>query len=335
MNQYLHVNNQKIIDCCYTSNFDEEYANIFPVINKKEAVDIIAKYPDYTYQGIVKKIKKKYKVDQIALGSGSEDLILRINEILRTLKFRLGIVTPIFHRISETSGGHSVALEADRLESYNLKKMQAIWIQNPNLFTGSVMDAKKILKLVKANRSVIFFIDEAAIFTMDAWLKYSLLKYTKTNSNLIVLESFSKMHGLSGMRSGFAAGNNDLIVRLINSETTFPYTSLTVKFVEKVLQSDMDIFLHKLRHKIKKNKLALCKITRQQGDILISDSPVNCLFFRSKSHVNIYKKLLRAGILTLDMSGAFGDGSAVRMTIHSSRKTQTTLTTRFIKAINY
>src|SRR4030065_1187289 len=195
----------KKINCCSTNNFDEEYIKVYPKLNRKREVLLIANYPEYNYQKIKRIICKKYNLKNVVLGSGSEDIVIRINKIAEQEKIKVGFVTPIFHRIIESYKGKNFKfIKHRKLFKSNLRHFGIIWITNPNLFTGEVYNKNNLIKLFRKYSKIIFVIDEAGMFLVENWRKFTLLTVCHSRRNLVLLESFSKMHGLAGLRAGFA-----------------------------------------------------------------------------------------------------------------------------------
>src|SRR3989304_6923187 len=92
-----------LIDCSITSNYDEEYINIYPTLKEQELLYLACKYPRNPGCCDVKsKIIKKFSLPNVLLGNGSEDLIVRLNQIFSQHNYKIGVVYPIFYRIIET-----------------------------------------------------------------------------------------------------------------------------------------------------------------------------------------------------------------------------------------
>jgi histidinol-phosphate aminotransferase len=87
-----------------------------------------------------------------------------------------------------------------------------IYICNPNNPTGTVQDIKAIEQFAAdAAEKTIVFIDEAyAEYAPVA----SLASLAKTNRNIIVAKTFSKIYGLAGARIGYAISHPDTITTL-------------------------------------------------------------------------------------------------------------------------
>lgn len=308
--------NKDTIDCSLTNNYDEHYIEIYPKITNKILLEAAANYPDCSYKKLESLICKKFGVKYCVLGNGSENLIIQINKFLIN-KSLIGVVSPIFYRVIETLKYVSIKIfkEEEFLKNNSLGDINAIWIQNPNLFTGKIYDKNLLLNIVDANKSILFIIDEAGIFILSNWKTYSLLSEVYKRKNLIVVASFSKIFGISGLRAGFATGPKKIIDIIKKDNLTFPISSITIKFIEKILTKIN--FIQKIRQKIEKNKDEI-ELILLKNDITIIKNRTNCVFLKHPN-INMHKELLKQKILTLNLNNILKEKGFVRMTIHSSK----------------
>lgn len=340
--QYNYLNLTRLskhkepISCHLSNNFDEDYCKIYPKMSTKLMVSLVAYYPDHNYKKIKKMICKRFDFKNIVLGSGSEDIIMRLNEVAMERKWKIGFVVPIFYRSIETfrTKGFKFIAEEKFLKG-DLGNLDAIWLDNPNLFTGRIYEKSHLIKLIKKHAKTIFFLDEAAIFSiLEKWKKYSLLRQCCNYKNLIVISSFSKMYGISGLRAGFATGNNKILKELEQKGLTFPYTSFTEYFLYNILS--MKDPLRDIHKKIKNNKKEIERMLLKYEDIKMIKSFTNCIYLKHTKNLNFYKDLLKVGIVGLNLDSQFGikKKGYIRLTIHSSKKINNELKFRLKKLLN-
>lgn len=329
-------NHKTAIGCHLSNNFDEDYYKIYPKMNTELIVSLAAYYPDHNYKRIKEAICKKFNLKNIALGCGSEDLIIRINEIAKEKKWRLGFVVPIFYRSIETFQSKKASfLSEEKFFKGDLDNLNAVWLNNPNLFTGNTYKRSCLVELIKKNPKVIFFLDEAAIFSIiGKWEKYSLLGQCYNYKNLIVLSSFSKMYGMSGLRAGFATGNSEIIKELEQKGLTFLLTSFTEYFLYSIITNKDP--LQSIHDKIKKNKEEIEGLLSKNKNIKIIGSLNNCTYLKHTKNTIFFNELLKAGIIGLNLDTQFGmkEKGYIRLTIHSSRKIHKELMFRLRKLLN-
>jgi histidinol-phosphate/aromatic aminotransferase/cobyric acid decarboxylase-like protein len=324
-----------VIDLCVTCNFDERYSTIYPSFNQKdELVNSIAKYPSQFYSSIKSLISKTFNIQgSILLGCGSEDLILRINSLIGAKNYRVGVVQPIFYRITETLKPDSFEYISEKqfIEGSWPKGINAIWLQNPNFFSANVNHKEEIVELIRHNEDVLFIVDEAGMFSIADYGKYSLVSCSHEFPNIIVLSSLSKMFGISGLRAGFASGPDELLSSLETRGLTFPWTSLTCLFAESALTNIN--FIDGLRSKAKLYKLEIENLlTSMDHDNEIKKNLTPCIFLRNQK-INNLDKLSAVGIKALSLDGYLKEKGWIRIIVHSSDIIHKDLVSRLNKII--
>ncbi len=326
-----NINKSFILDCLYTSNYDDFYKKLFNSKLSSSIYNYISQYPaDPNYVDLKNKICKHFNIKEIILGAGGEDFVIKTNQFLFSKKIRVGIVRPIFYRIPETFKGKTKYLSEEDFLSERFYYLQAIWLTNPNLLTGTVFNAQKLIEIFSHNPKIIFIIDEAGIFLIKDWGKYSLLG--REFNNVFIIESFSKAYGLSGMRASFATGNKFILNGIEESLLTFPITSMTERFINIIL--DNQSLIDKLKVKIQKNKDEIETILSQYQGFELIKNKTNCIFVRNKRK-KIYPYLITAGVNCLDLDQESGTNKKgfVRLTIHSSKKSFTILKNCLLKIL--
>ena len=88
-------------------------------------------------------------------------------------------------------------------------------ICNPNNPTGQILDAAELERTIRAMpKDVIVCVDEAYIQFVDDPDYPSMIPLTKDVENLLVSRTFSKAHGLGGMRVGYGIAHPTLLERM-------------------------------------------------------------------------------------------------------------------------
>jgi histidinol-phosphate/aromatic aminotransferase/cobyric acid decarboxylase-like protein len=334
---YLELNNthfNDVISCVLTSNIDEHYSEIYPKIKKQNILELSSHYLSGDYGKIKTKIKRHFNIKtNLVFGNGSEELIIRLNDIIELKRYKVAFVTPIFYRVRETFRGKKVLIKEKNIFNCDYSHYDIVWLQNPNLFSGNIYEVEKIQKLLHKFPNVIFFIDEAGIFILPNWKNYSMIDKCHQHSNLIVLSTFSKIYGLSGLRIGFATGNKKLLLELEEKNLTFPISSFAEYFLFSVLEHEK--LIQKLRLRIINHKNQLINILKSNPEIIIKESLVNCIFFKHKNK-KIFNFLLKHGLLCLNLDDykELEDRGYVRMTVYSSETIHRKIMIRLKKMIS-
>jgi histidinol-phosphate aminotransferase len=108
---------------------------------------------------------------------------------------------------------HGLDLEA-MLSAIN-NDTQLIYIVNPNNPTGTVLSPPTLKTFcLEAAKKTAILIDEAYIDFLDAPFNESMVPQAIENPNILVTRTFSKIHGMAGLRMGFVIGHASRIKQL-------------------------------------------------------------------------------------------------------------------------
>ncbi len=161
----------------------------------------------------------------VMLGAGStEVLICATMALSRTghiLMSDLTFDSPVLY--AERKGAKVVRvplrpdmqIDLDALAAAVTPETRLIHICNPNNPTGLLLSAAALKQFVaKVGPNVTVLVDEAYNELTDNPAEASLTALVREGGNVIVTRTFSKIHGLAGMRVGYMLARPDLIARL-------------------------------------------------------------------------------------------------------------------------
>lgn len=197
-------------------------------------------YPDNDARQLRQKLAERHDIElaQVLVGAGSSDLIAIICRTL--LKPGLNAVTSqrsfiVYSMATEAAGAR--LMETPMLDDgFDLEAISAainpqtriVFLSNPNNPTGTLFDAAALDRfLTKVSERVTVVIDEAyydyaQYFAKARGIEYShSLDYIREARKVIILRTFSKAHGLAGLRVGCAFGPPELLKSLARARTTF------------------------------------------------------------------------------------------------------------------
>ena len=108
-----------------------------------------------------------------------------------------------------------------------------VFLANPNNPTGSMVEAAAVDKFIgEVPGHVVVVLDEAyydfaAHFAARRKMEYSrALQYLRPGANVVVLRTFSKAHGLAGLRVGYGLGPAELLAYCARMRDTFSVSSV-------------------------------------------------------------------------------------------------------------
>jgi len=104
-------------------------------------------------------------------------------------------------------------------------KTRLIFIPNPNNPTGTLLSQQAIDDFMsRVPENVIVVFDEAYFEFLDC--PPDTLRFVREGRNIVVLRTFSKIHGLAGLRIGYAVGSADLVEVLHKTRQPFNVNSI-------------------------------------------------------------------------------------------------------------
>lgn len=106
-------------------------------------------------------------------------------------------------------------------------RTRAVFMANPNNPTGTLASREAVLRFIEqVPANVVLVMDEAYIeFNEDALDLLPLVRLG-TRPNLILTRTFSKIHGLAGLRLGYGIGHPELVAALEKIRQPFNLNSL-------------------------------------------------------------------------------------------------------------
>ncbi len=201
-------------------------------------------------------IARKYhlSVDEVIAGSGSEGVM---NTLMRTFLEKGDEVLTSegtfsgFYVLANAMGLRTVMAPL-RNYAYDLEAMarcisentKLIYLANPNNPTGSVFGRTEFEAFYRQVPSdVIVLLDEAYydFAILDVPDYFSLL--ADIRPNVFTLRTFSKSHGLAGIRIGFGTGSEEMIAPML--KVKLPFEPSTAAQAAGIAALDDDEFLHR------------------------------------------------------------------------------------------
>lgn len=164
--------------------------------------------------------------ENVIMGPGSSDLLEKFAMVLFSDGGNVVSADPAYMsliRVAEASGGtwKPVPLKDDW--AHDLKAMEAaidvdtklVYICNPNNPTGTITDSTELLEFCsRVSEKVPVFVDEAYLWFLDDSVKHSMAKLVADGKNIIVARTFSKIHGMAGLRVGYGIAQKEMIEKI-------------------------------------------------------------------------------------------------------------------------
>ncbi len=200
----------------------------------------INRYPDHRATAVREAIAARVgvSVDQVAIGNGSSGLLQQLffayvdpgDEVL--FPWRSFEVYPVFTSLMD---GESVRVplaadlgyDVDALVAAVTPRTKLLFLATPNNPTGVASTTKELRTIIEGVPSdVVVVIDEAYREFLDPGFGDPVAELVPHYRNVVVTRTFSKAHGLAGLRVGYAVGDPELITTIDKTLLPFSVNSL-------------------------------------------------------------------------------------------------------------
>ncbi len=196
----------------------------------RNAIAVGNRYPGELTGQLIGAIAKFHDVptEQIALSPGSGDVLRGATLAFTSASLPLVGAAPTFEapaRIAEMTGAPVRApkvLANGKLDLASMAEQGAgaglFYVCNPNNPTGSIVSADAVADFVarvrKINTNGIILVDEAYGDLVDDPSFGSATKLIATDKRIVVSRTFSKIHGMAGLRVGYAIAHPDTLAAM-------------------------------------------------------------------------------------------------------------------------
>ena len=169
--------------------------------------------------------------DNVLLGTGSTPILEGSVHAFCSARKSLVTAVPSYSTSEQTARRMGVKVHAVPLDAGLYVDLPAlaklapgaglVYVCNPNNPSGTVHGPEVIeafvREVMRASPDTIIHIDEAYINYTDPGAMETALPLVKEFKNVFITRSFSKAHGLAGMRIGFALGHADTLAKINSS----------------------------------------------------------------------------------------------------------------------
>jgi histidinol-phosphate aminotransferase len=298
----------------------------------KAATSDVNFYPDNSVTELTRRLTELHalKPGQVLVTAGSTgflDILARtvLGPGLNAVTSKLSFI--VYRSVTRATGAQFV--EVPTLdEGYDLERVlemvdvhtRVVYISNPNNPTGTILDANAIGHFLdRLPPHVITVVDEAycdyaTYFAAKRGLDYShSLEYVREGRPVVVLRTFSKAHGLAGLRVGYGMGPAELMGYLVRMKPPFMVSSIGEAAALAAL-ADAD----HVQRTIEINAVGAGFLTDGIAEMGLHVTPTwaNFLFCRAGEETErLCRKLQGHGVIVRSLGGAWGAPDAFRVTI--------------------
>lgn len=270
----------------------------------------------------------------IILGNGSNDvldLIARVylDEGDEAISSEYGFL--VYQLATTMTGATNVVVPANDfghdLEGFAgaiTDNTRVIWIANPNNPTGTFIDYSQIEAFLKRVPSdVIVVLDEAYYEYLAPEDSVDTTKWLQVFPNLVLTRTFSKIHGLAGLRVGYGMASSGVVDLLNRVRQPFNVNGVGLAAATAALKDGKFIGAS-----AKQNSSGMQTLLRAFDDLGVSYIPSygNFITFKSDNASSLHQKLLSRGVIVRPLDN-YGLSDYLRVTIGSPTENEKFITT--------
>jgi histidinol-phosphate aminotransferase len=294
----------------------------------ERALATLNRYPDPSSSLLRRRLSDRYGVAQsrIAIGNGSCDILLAAGEALLEPGAELVYAWPsfsVYPHLGAASGARAVTVALDDEARHDLPAMlreitvatRLVIVCNPNNPTSTAVPLEQIAAfLAEVPPHVCVIVDEAYCefnLLADPDASIDLLD---RHPNLVLLRTFSKVHGLCGLRVGFAlCGSERLPQALDQVRQPFFCNALAQAAAVEALEHQ-DAVIDRVARNVAE-RISVDERLRALG-IEPADSQANFCWFSlgpERDELQVMRGLQERGVLVRG-GGALGEAGSLRVT---------------------
>jgi histidinol-phosphate aminotransferase len=301
-------------------------------------------YPDMEISQLRQELAKRYELSsqQVLVTAGSTQLL---DLIARTLLAPgKNAVTSqrsfiVYALVTRSAGGQHIevpmrndAFDLDAIAAAITAETRVVYLSNPNNPTGTMFDAAATDRfLAKVPEHVLVVLDEAycdfaEAFARQRGVHYSRsLDYVREGRNVIVLRTFSKAHGLAGLRVGYGLGPPELLRYLARVRPAFSVSGVAESAALAALE-DVD----HIRKTVENNSSQAPELTKSlagMGFHVVETNASFVYFDVGEDAAEVARRIQAEGVIVRPLT-AWGAPNAIRVTMGTPTQNQ-----RFLAAL--
>jgi len=293
---------------------------------------LVQQYPDRHAVTIRRLLAERHGVDpeRIAFGNGAADLLQSAALALLSDATELVMAWPsypLYPLLAAHAGARPVPVERGELLDAVTERTRAVVLCNPNDPTGEHRTSAAVGELLAAlPEHVHVLLDEALVHFQDAEPMDACLRLVDAFPRLLVVRTFSKIYGLSGLRAGYAVSSDGNLLAAV--APALGVNALTQAAIEHALRFG-DEEIEKRHAAVSRERRRLLVALRDMGlDVTDSQANVIWLAARDRSGDQLASGLRAQGLIVAP-GGPLGEDRHVRVTIRNEQAT-----TRLLRALS-
>lgn len=293
----------------------------------------INRYPDgagyYLKQGLAAKLG--VSTDELILGNGSNELLdIAVRTFMKTGDSAV-MAAPsfvVYAMAVQSVGGRPVQVPL-RDFTHDLAAMaeaitpetKMVFVANPNNPTGTINKKAEFDALMGRVTSDMLVVIDEAYFEYVTEADYAdSMKYLRSDKNVLVLRTFSKIYGLAGLRIGYGIGKKEILTNMNRIREPFNTNTIAQRAALAALGDDDHV-----KRSREVNETGKKYLYEELTALRMTYVPThaNFIFMPVDDAMAVYQGLLKQGVIVRPMGP-----KAIRVTIGMPEENR-----RFIDAL--
>jgi len=242
----------------------------------------------------------------VAIGAGSGDLLCqagaafgveggRILSAFPTFPLLMNYATAFRATWDKVNLNDNLEHDYDAMAARVTDDTKLVFVCNPNNPTGTLVDPVRVKQFCEdVSKKTTVYVDEAYLEFLDPKDQISMVDLVKSDANVVVSRTFSKIYGLAGLRLGYVVGRPDLIKKIDKYHMGIANNQPALAAAKASLGDTA--FMEYCRKKNAEARKHLTDYLDKKG-IWYAKSHTNFLFFPAKADAaTVMSKLAERGI---------------------------------------
>ncbi|MEW6582649.1 MAG: histidinol-phosphate transaminase [Actinomycetota bacterium] len=296
----------------------------------RDAVGGLSRYPDGAARALRRALAEQHGVgpEQVVIGNGSCELILLAGQALLDPGTTVVHAEPsfaLYPHLAAAAGAEAVTVplagdgghDLDAIAAHVDERTRLVIVCNPNNPTGvyrTPEEIERFLDLVPDDVAVL--VDEAYYDFVDRPDAGRTMTLARHRANLLVTRTFSKAHGLCGLRVGYAVGGAGWIAALDKVRQPFNTNTLAQAAALESIRHPAEL-ARRVAETVAERRRVQQGLTAQ--NVPFTPSHANFILLTPGSGASadgpaVHEALLRRGVIVRE-GGALGCPGRLRVTI--------------------
>jgi histidinol-phosphate aminotransferase len=300
------------------------------------------RYPDPTNAALRRRLADRHGVpaNRIAIGNGSCDILLAAGDALLEPGAEVVYAWPsfsVYPHLAAASGARAIEVPLDDEHRHDLDAMRReitaatrlVIVCNPNNPTSTALPLDEVAAFVAAVPAHV------AVVLDEAYVEFSLLQdpdesvaLLNRHPNLVLLRTFSKIHGLAGLRVGYALCGSEAFRTAVDQVRQPFYCTMAAQAAALEALNHEDEVVRRVERNLAE-RMGLEEGLRELG-LEPADSQANFLWFdlgEEREEAAVMRGLAERGVLVRS-GAALGREGALRVSVGTATENE-----RFLEAL--